>query len=218
MRLLLFGATGRTGRHLTALAAQAGVSVHATGRNLARLAAFGTSISYSPVDISDADAVEALVRGVAPKAIISLVGGTLGSNFIDGVGNIAIANAARNASVRRLVQVSSLGCGESRRYASQKLLAAIGDVLDAKTQAEEHLRSLDLDWTIIRPGGLGDGDPTGGGRLYDDARIHGRIARADLAGLIIACLVAQNTIRKILSAVDRATLSGPADPHEYVLA
>ncbi|HWK33057.1 MAG TPA: NAD(P)H-binding protein [Hyphomicrobium sp.] len=217
MRLLLFGATGRTGYHLTSLAAQTGVSVHATGRNLARLATLGSGISCSPVDISDADAVEALVRAVAPKAIISLVGGTLGSNFIDGVGNVAIANAARNAGVRRLVQVSSLGCGESRRHASQKLLAAIGDVLNAKTQAEEHLRSLDLDWTIIRPGGLRDGDPTGGGRLYEDARIHGRITRTDLAGLIFACLIVRNTTHKILSAVDCATLSGPSDPHEYTL-
>lgn len=217
MQLLLFGATGRTGRLLTALAVQNGVAVHAAGRDQARLSALGSGIGNSPIDISDADAVQALVTSVSPGAIISLVGSAPGSNFIDGVGNIAIANAARNVGVRRVLQISSLGCGDSRRYASPNLLAAIGEVLDAKTRAEDHLRSLDLDWTIIRPGGLTDGEATGGGALYEDARIHGRITRADLAGLIFTCLALQNTTHKILSAVDRATLSGAPDPHEHAL-
>jgi uncharacterized protein YbjT (DUF2867 family) len=120
--------------------------------------------------------------------------------------------------VRRIVPVSSLGCGDSRRYASDKLLAAIGAVLDAKTRAEDQLHSLDLDWTIVRAGGLTDGEATGGGALYEDPRVHGRISRADLAGLILTCLAAEDTVHKVLSAVDRATLSGPPDPHELAIA
>lgn len=215
MRVLIFGATGRTGRQLVPQAVRQGIGVHAAGRDGARLAELGNAVEASSVEVADPDAVEALIRSVSPDAIVSLVGGSLGSDFIDEVGNIAISTAARRAGVRRVVQVSSLGCGDSRRYASEKLVAAIGEVLQAKTRAEDHLRGLDLDWTIIRPGGLTDGEATGGGALYDDPRVHGRIARADLAALILTVLARPDTAHKVLSAVDRATVSGPPDPREH---
>lgn len=214
MRILVFGATGRTGRHLVARAAREGLAVCAAGRDPVQLDALGSGIVGFPVEVSDASAVHALTRTVSPDAIVSLIGGAAsGGGFIDEGGNIAVSDAARAAGVRRIIQVSSLGCGDSRRYASERLLAAIGSVLDAKTRAEDHLRSLDLDWTIVRPGGLTDGEATGGGVLYDDPRIHGRIARADLAALVLTCLAAQDTMHKVLSAVDRATLSGPPHLH-----
>lgn len=217
MRLLVFGASGRTGRHLVALAGQAGHCVHTAGRDPERLAALAAGSGSSALDAADRPAVEALIRSRSPDAVVSLVGGTAGGDFVDESGNIAIAEAARAAGVRRLVQVSSLGCGDSRAFASERLLAAIGAVLEAKTRAEDHLRRLDLDWTIVRPGGLTDGEPTGNGALYEDPRVHGRIARADLAALILACVAAEETVRKVLSAVDRATLSGPDDPREAIL-
>lgn len=211
MRVLLFGATGRTGQHLAALARKAGLSVHAAGRDPERLANLAEGNGNSVIDAADPAAVETLVRTRSPDAVVSLIGGAAGDGFVDESGNIAIADAARAAGVRRVVQVSSLGCGDSRAFASERLLAAIGAVLEAKTRAEDHLRRLDLDWTIVRPGGLTDGEPTGNGALYEDPRVHGRIARADLASLIIACLAAEGTVRKVLSAVDRATLSGPEE-------
>lgn len=217
MRVLVFGATGRTGKVFTALARRAGRAVHATGRDPARLAALAGDGGSSPVDVLDPSAVEAVVRAVSPDAIVSVIGGRQGEVWADETGNIAISNAARRAGVRRLIQVSSLGCGDSRAYASERLLAAIGSVLEAKTRAEDHLRNLDLDWTIIRPGGLTETAATGTGALYDDPRVHGRIACADLAGLILSCLPAADTLRKVLSAVDRASLSGPPDPREITV-
>lgn len=218
MRVLLFGATGRTGRHLARLAARDGIAVHAAGRDPARLATVDGADGRSTVDVMDAAAVDALVRRVSPDAIVSVVGGSQAGRFVDEIGNIAIAQAARAGAVGRVVQVSSLGCGDSRPHASERLVAAIGPVLDAKTRAEDHLRSLDLAWTLLRPGGLVDGEATGGGALYDDPRVHGRIACADLAALVLACLSAPGTARKVLSAVDRATLAGPPDPRELRLA
>jgi uncharacterized protein YbjT (DUF2867 family) len=215
MRLLVFGATGRTGRRLTALAGQGGIAVHAAGRDPGKLAALAGVASWSTVDVIDADATLKLIRSAEPDAIVSAVGGAFDGRFVDEVGNIVISDAALSAGVRRLILVSSLACGDSRAYASERLLAAIGPVLDAKTRAEDHLRRLDLDWTIIRPGGLTDGEATGGGALYEDPRIHGRIACADLAELILACLTTAGTVRNVLSAVDRATLSGPSDPREF---
>jgi uncharacterized protein YbjT (DUF2867 family) len=215
MRVLVFGATGRTGQCLIALAERAGVRVHAAGRDPARLAVLPKGTETSLVDVSDASKVRAVAQAAAPAAIISLIGGQ--HALVDESGNILIANAALHAGIRRVIQVSSLGCGDSRAYASERLLAAIGTVLEAKTRAEDHLRGLDLDWTIIRPGGLTDGEATGNGAFYDDPRVHGRISRADLAALILACLTAEHTIGKVLAAVDRTTLSGPSDPREFAV-
>uniref|UniRef100_Q07LU8 NAD-dependent epimerase/dehydratase n=1 Tax=Rhodopseudomonas palustris (strain BisA53) TaxID=316055 RepID=Q07LU8_RHOP5 len=220
MRLLVFGATGGTGRHLVGFAQAHGIAVHACGRDPQRLAAAATADGWTAVDFSDAVEVERVVRAVAPDAIVSTIGGGLpDGRLIDEVGNIAISNAARATGVRRVIQISSLACGDSRPFASERIVAAIGPVLDAKTRAEDQLRSLDLDWTIIRPGGLTDAEPTGEGALYDDPRVHGWISRADLAVLVLKSLSAPATIHRALSAVDRASLPAePSDIREFSLA
>jgi len=213
MRVLIFGATGRTGRHLVRLAASFGFAAHAGGRDPVRLAALSAPDGWTALDLSDPADVERVIRAVAPDAIVSTIGGLSPTEpLIDDVGNIAISGAAQAAGVRRLVQISSLACGDSRPFASERIVAAIGPVLDAKTRAEDHLRSLDLDWTIIRPGGLTDADPTGNGALYNDPRVHGRIGRADLADLALQALASPATIHRVLTAIDRASL--PAEQND----
>jgi uncharacterized protein YbjT (DUF2867 family) len=213
MRLLVFGATGGTGRHLIGFAQAHGIAVHACGRDPQRLASLAAADGWSAADLSDAVEVERVVRAVAPDAIVPTIGGRLpDGRLVDEVGNIAISHAARAAGVRRVIQISSLSCGDSLPYASERIVAAIGPVLDAKTRAEDQLRSLDLDWTIIRPGGLTDAEPTGEGALYNDPRVHGRISRADLAVLVLKSLSSPATIHRVLSAVDRASL--PVEPND----
>jgi uncharacterized protein YbjT (DUF2867 family) len=220
MRLLVFGATGRTGRHLTALAESCGWSVHASGRDPVRLAELGASAGCSISDVADAAALERVVRSARPEAIVATIGGALpDGGFADEVGNITIAQAAESPEVRGDVQISSLACGDSRPYASERIVAAIGPILDAKTRAEDDLRRRDLDWTIIRPGGLGDGEATGNGAVYDDPTVHGRISCIDLAMLVLRSLATAPSIRRTLSAIDRATLpAAPQPPREFVLA
>ncbi|MCG6204628.1 SDR family oxidoreductase [Rhodopseudomonas sp. HC1] len=217
MKILVFGATGLTGRHLVAQAAARGWTVYAAGRDAQRLRELGGVADSSVLDLGDAAAVAEVVGRVAPDLIVSSVGGALpDGRLVDEAGNDAISDAAAGCGVRRLVQVSSLACGDSRPFASERIIAAIGPVLEAKTRAEDHLRALDLDWTIIRPGGLTDGAPTGSGALYADPRVHGRIARADLAELVLRVAASPATARLILSAVDRTTLPAePADIREF---
>lgn len=217
MKILIFGATGRTGRHLVAQAAARGWTVHAAGRDAERLLDLVGAAEASVVDLGDPAAVADAVKRAAPEVIVSSVGGAGPDGWrVDEAGNDAISDAALHGGVRRVVQISSLGCGDSRPFASERIVAAIGPALDAKTRAEDHLRALDLDWTIIRPGGLTDGEPTGSGALYADPRVHGRITRADLAELVLRVVATPSTTRLILSAVDRTTLPAePADIREF---
>uniref|UniRef100_E6VC39 dTDP-4-dehydrorhamnose reductase n=1 Tax=Rhodopseudomonas palustris (strain DX-1) TaxID=652103 RepID=E6VC39_RHOPX len=211
MRVVIFGATGRTGRHLVAQGAARGWTIFAAGRDPARLNEMGGIAGVAGADLTDAKSVASAVESCAPEAIVSTIGGAgPEAQLIDETGNNAITDAALACGVRRVLQVSSLACGDSRAYASERIIAAIGPVLDAKTRAEDHLRSSALDWTIVRPGGLTEGEPTGQGALYDDPRVHGRIARADLATLLLDALATPASIGRVLSAVDRTTL--PAEP------
>jgi uncharacterized protein YbjT (DUF2867 family) len=58
----------------------------------------------------------------------------------------------------------------------------------AKTAAEDDLRTRDLDWTIVRPGGLTDDPPAGRIRLAPPPLPPGTISRADVAAVIAALL------------------------------
>jgi uncharacterized protein YbjT (DUF2867 family) len=58
--------------------------------------------------------------------------------------------------------------------------------LQAKKAAEDDLRSRDLDWTVVRPGGLTN-DPGTGKVLLEDKTGYGRISRDDVA-LVLAGL------------------------------
>jgi uncharacterized protein YbjT (DUF2867 family) len=60
--------------------------------------------------------------------------------------------------------------------------------ITAKTAAEADLRARDLDWTILRPGGLTDAPATGRIRLAPPPVPAGTVPRADVAAVIAALL------------------------------
>lgn len=212
----MFGASGRTGRHVVELARAAGFDAAAVVRDLAAAGQLGFGESALVADLRDAGAVERALRASGvPRAAISVVGGR-GDTYADGDGSIGLIDACVAAGVERFVLVTSLGCGDSAEHASAALLRAIGAVLREKTRAEAHLAASTLAWTIVRPGGLSDTAATGGGALFDDPRVHGRISCRDLAALLVA-LVRAPAIGRTLSAVDLATLSGPAEPRRFVI-
>jgi putative NADH-flavin reductase len=56
----------------------------------------------------------------------------------------------------------------------------------AKEEQERLIKASDLDWTIVRPGGLTDGPRTGAYRFGRDRSIKGgRISRADVADFVL---------------------------------
>lgn len=200
-QLLVFGATGRTGSRLVDLAHGAGWSVTAAVRDPTRthLVAAGSAIAVA--DALSRPQVEAALDEARPDVVVSALGGR-GDTMVDDLGVGNLADACATAGIRRLIVVTSLGCGGSRAHASPRLLEAIGEVLAAKTRGEDALVASDLDWTIVRPGGLGDETATGRAVLVEDETVHGRIACADLARLLLDLVDDPSSIRRILSAVD----------------
>jgi uncharacterized protein YbjT (DUF2867 family) len=96
-----------------------------------------------------------------------------------------LADAAGQAGVRRFVQISSMGAGQPPRSGTDEVWAAY---ITAKTAAETDLSARDLDWTILRPGGLTDAPPAGTILLAAPPISAGTIPRADVAAVIVALL------------------------------
>jgi uncharacterized protein YbjT (DUF2867 family) len=101
-----------------------------------------------------------------------------------------------------MLLVSTIGAGDSYEAAPLPARTFLKDMLPLKTQAEDHLMDVGLDYTIIRPGGLKSDARTGRAYLSDSRDASGIINRADLADLIVEAIDDDSTIGKILAAVD----------------
>jgi uncharacterized protein YbjT (DUF2867 family) len=127
----------------------------------------------------------------------------------DYVGNRHIMEAAKTAGVRRFVLVTVIGTGDSANTVPSLARRGLADIIPLKDKAEAHLRTSGLDYTIIRPGGLGRSDlaATGTAQLTTDPASFSYISRADLARLVADALGDPTTIGKVYTAWDRSRLN-----------
>lgn len=185
MKLALFGATGGVGRQILQQALQAGHSVRALARDPSRLSVQHNELTTVSGDVLDAGRVAQTLAGV-DAAIISLGNTANNPDWIVSDGTRVIVDAMKQAGVRRLLVITSLGVGDSKDQVpfAFKMLArtVIRKPMEDKERQEQIVRASGLDWTIIRPGGLTNGPPTGAYRAGLDPTISaGQVARADVA-------------------------------------
>jgi uncharacterized protein YbjT (DUF2867 family) len=154
-------------------------------------------------DLEYEDDISEHVRGAG--AVVFAAGAGPGSGAerkrtMDLGGALKLIEAAKAAGVRRYVMISSMGAGNPE--------AASGPMrpyLDAKAEADRALAASDLDWTIVRPGGLTD-EP-GSGRVAAAGSLgrRGRVPRDDVAATLVAVLGADNTIGKTFELLEGET-------------
>ena len=139
-------------------------------------------------------------------AVITTLGGSTGDNdkLVDYEGNSNVIEAAGILGVTRLILVTSIGCGTSKEAAPPAVFEVLKEVLAAKERAEKLLIKYytNMNWTIIRPGGLKSEPMTGKAILTADAKALGSIHRQDVADLVVKALTSSKTERKVLSAID----------------
>ena len=201
--MLVFGASGATGRHLVSQALQGGHHVTAFVRDPARLATRHERLVLVQGDVADAAEVE---RGVAGHdAVLSALG--VGRPLrhdeavIEGVRHIVKAMEREN--VRRLVYLSTSGVRESRVGAGLlvRLMAASlirHEIADHEIK-EGLVRASTLDWTIVRAPLLTNGRRTGRYRSGEDVSARSplpMLSRADVAEFMIRQLHAVSFVRK----------------------
>jgi uncharacterized protein YbjT (DUF2867 family) len=191
MRVVIAGGHGKIGLLLERLLAGRGDQAVGLVRNPAHVADVqqaGAEAVVCDLEAASAGDVAALLSGA--DAVVFAAGAGPGSGVprkdsVDRGASVLMAAAAGRAGVRRFVQVSSMGAGQPPSPGGDEVWAAY---ITAKTAAEDDLRSRDLDWTILRPGGLTDARPGGRVRLAVPPVPRGSIPRADVAAVIAGLL------------------------------
>ena len=182
MTIVVFGASGRTGRWIAEGLARAGHAVTAAGRRDPGL----PGIRFHQTDLHDAQAVQAAVQGA--DAVLSALA--------SGKGNPACSTLARAVAGMdglRFVTIAGAGVdapGDAKGLGDKAIgwimRRIVPDTL-ADRQAElAILQASRLRWTMLRPPRLTNKAATGRWHLSHDRPASTQIARADLAAAVIA--------------------------------
>src|SRR5918995_1657710 len=204
MRLVIFGATGGTGRRLVERAIAEGHEVTAFVRNPSRMTARHQRLKVIVGDAFDPGHVRGAVA--ANEAVISVLGSRQPSNPLRprspgdpncpasaGSGNIIAA--MKEHGLRRFVCQTAWGVGESKQdpgFAGAFIMNVLvppllRDEYAEKEAQERIIRESDLEWIIVRPMILTNGPWTNDYRTGDDLN-RGRgpyISRADVADFVM---------------------------------
>lgn len=189
MNLLVFGATGGTGRELIQQALAQGHIVTAFARNPDKLDIQHENLKIAQGDVTDSSAVEQAVKG--QDAVFSTLGSSsLKKNpaLVEGIRDIV--QSMEKHGVRRLVYESSLGVGDSRKHVSFLVRSIIiplvlRNAIADHTDKENIIKQSSLDWVIIRPAGLTDDPHTGNYKHGESIEYGAKIARADVADFML---------------------------------
>jgi uncharacterized protein YbjT (DUF2867 family) len=203
--VIVFGGTRATGldivRRLRARGEDVTVAVRRTSKT-DELKALGVKTVIA--DALNADEVKAAFASGQFRAVVSTLGTSRGENDKrpDFVGNRNVIDAAKAAGVQRFVFITVVGTGNSYEAAPRPARIFLKDAIALKGQAEDHLRASGLQYTIIRPGGLGEKKGRGKAYLTEDPLAFSYIAREDLADLAVQALGSAGAINKTFNAYD----------------
>lgn len=152
-------------------------------------------------------------------AVVSTIGGTPADPTADSQGNINLIEAAAKKGVKKFILLTSIGVGDSKDAPPAQVYDVLKPVLIEKGKAEERLKSIggDMQFTIIRPGGLKTQPATGKGVLTEDVGVCGAIHREDVADLLVHALFSEKTNNKVLAAVDQDQIMDQRDFAKFAL-
>jgi nucleoside-diphosphate-sugar epimerase len=191
MRIVIAGGHGQIALRVARLLADARHSSVGLVRNpdhIPDVQAAGGETVLCDLEAATPGEVAGLLVGA--DAVLFAAGAGPGSGIprkdtVDRGASVLMADAAEAAGVRRFVQISSIGAGAPPPAGTDPTFVAY---LEAKTAAEDDLRRRDLDWTVLRPGGLTNEPGTGRVRLEPQVP-RGSVSRNDVAAVVTGLLV-----------------------------
>ena len=166
MKIVVFGASGKTGSLLADEALSSGHDVIAYVRKPEAVKSSHPNLKVVAGYLNDKDKLKSVISG-SDTCISTLGGASLTKHspeIIEGINNIV--SIMEEESVTRFIYLSSFGAGDSRKYMPQPIRFLIADIMllvplaDHNTN-ESRITKSQLQWTIVRPGGLTNGAKTG---------------------------------------------------------
>ncbi|WP_392560077.1 SDR family oxidoreductase [Orbus mooreae] len=198
--LLIFGASRGTGAQVVKYAQQQGYRCVAVVRNKESydyLQSLGVEVI-----LGDANDEQVVTQACSLAGTDCTIISTLGGKQANYQPQCNIINHAEKQGIKRMILVSSLGCGDSWVTLSKRAKQAFGNSVREKTFAEVWLQTSQLDYCIFRPGGLMDGEPTHHAQCYVQQEVHGYIMRSDLALAILQRAAQPSLQAAIFSIID----------------
>jgi uncharacterized protein YbjT (DUF2867 family) len=209
MKVIVFGATGPTGRRAVDEALAKGHEVTAFVRDPSKLPTKHEWLRVVQGDALDPASVEHALAG--QEAVLVCLGARNRSGKgwpprdIDFRATQNILAGMKKHGVKRLVCMTSMGVGDSKQVKSLSnwvftrifMPLLLKKVFQAKEKQEEAIRASDTDWIIVRPTGLTDGPARSRFRVTTDlSPVPGRISRADVAAFMVGQLTSDQYLRK----------------------
>src|SRR5574342_656519 len=209
MNVIVFGATGPTGRRAVDEALAKGHEVTAFVRDPSKLGATHGRLKVVQGDAMDPASVEKALAG--QQAVLVCLGARNRSGKgwpprdIDFIATQNILAGMKTHGVKRLVCMTSMGVGESKRVRSFSnwvftkvfMPLLLKKVFDAKERQEDAIGASDRDWIIVRPTALTNGPARGRFKVTTDlSPVPGRISRADVATFMVGQLTSDQYLRK----------------------
>lgn len=153
----------------------------------AELEQLGAEVRLLDIEQQDAAAFAEAFAGC--EAVVFAAGGGADGDVrrkrtVDLEGSLKSVEGARQAGIRRFVQISAIGVDRELPADTEEVWRAY---VEAKRDADTALRGSDLAWTIIRPGRLTDDAGTGLVALGHDVE-RGDVPRADVAAVVAAVI------------------------------
>jgi putative NADH-flavin reductase len=205
MKVLVFGANGKTGGLVVQRAIETGHDVTVLVRDAARFKIPGVRVLTG--DATKVADVAAAMRG--QQAVIDSIGGTTPYKATN-LESASVSNmiaAMKAEGTRRLIVVSMMGIGDSRAQAPfwyKYLLMPTflnGSTKD-KTRMENLVSSSGLDYIIARPPILKDDPATGNITILGPGATGHSITRPDLANFLVDQVETDQNLGRAVTVVN----------------
>lgn len=205
MHLVIFGATGGTGRNVITQGLDNGYHITALVRNPASLHIQNVNLSVIQGDVLNPKDVESVVKG--QDAVISVLGNKArdalwkpNTIISDGVKNII--SAMKKRKVKRLLFVASFGVNKHIFLPEKVFIQIVLKNIFADIPKQEALiQESGLNWTIVHPARLVNTTRTGtykkGGNL--PIGLFSKIARSDVADFLLKSIQDKTTLNKTIT-------------------
>jgi putative NADH-flavin reductase len=165
MKILVFGASGATGRHLVQQALDQQFSVTAFVRDPSKLKLSHSNLRVVQGDVLRPETVEAAIPGHDAVLLALGVKKNQSGDTTLSDGTQHIIECMQKYGVRRLICETSLGVGSSKHesgFLFGKIIAPLflKHIMADKERQEALIQHSNLEWTIVRPAGLTNGKAT----------------------------------------------------------
>lgn len=204
MKLTIFGSTGGTGRQVVARALEQGYDVTAFARSPEKLDHTYEKLQVVQGNVLDVVSVERAIQG--QDAVVCTLGmsAMMDTTMLRANGTRNILRAMEKTGVKRLICQSSFGVGDSHDMLPFHYKYLIVPLILRRVYAdheiqENFIKESQLDWIIVRPVTLTDGEHTGSYQqdfTADNKTVTFKISRADTADFMLKQLVDNSYLHK----------------------